>query len=259
MILLGAGAILALAFQTWDRPTGAVERSAAVAPGDTASPQPDGETAESKTAATLETVVETNTRILAQLEQLDSRLSNLETERTQQEELRAEKERERAMLNKAKSNPKLIARYNEVREQSREQRSAKLDEQFDAEPVDYAWARETEAGLKQAVDERIGERAILEEVKCRSSMCKMVLDLPSVVDGSIDSMEIAALEIDLVSGMSSGGNGPIQAHHWFEDDGLGGLRYVSFVGRPGHGLPPPEDPFEGMDIEEAIDFLESEP
>jgi len=259
MILLGAGAILALAFQAWDRPPGAVERSAARAVGDTASRQHDGETAESEAAATLEAVVKTNTRILAQLEQLDSRLSNLETERTQQEDLRAEQEREREMLKKAKSNPKLIARYNEIRQQSREQRSEKLGEQFNAEPVDYAWAEETESSLKQTIDDRVGERAILEDVKCRSSMCKMVLALPSAADGNIDPMELAALEIDLVSGLSSSGGGAIQAHHRLEDDGLGGLRYVSYVARPGRRLPPPEDPFEGMDIEEAIDFLETEP
>lgn len=259
MLLLGAGAILALAFQFWEGATGRVDQATAVTAENIAL-QPTGQEAgQVGSTATLEAVVESNARILAQLERLDARLSDLENEKAEQEKVLAERDRERAMLQKAKSNPRLIARYNEVQEQSRQQRSAKLGERFEAEPVDYAWAEEVESSLRQTVDEKIGERAILEDVSCRSSMCKMVLDLPSPANETMDSMELMALEIDLLSGLSSGGNGAIQAHNWIEGDGLGGLRYVTYAARPGHKLPPPEDPFEGMDIEEAIDFLESDP
>lgn len=259
IILLGAGAILALAFQSWDRsPARGGEQVARSGPN-IVSELNQEETEAADPTATLEAVVESNARILAQLERMDARLTNLETEKTEQEDVLADRERQQAMLQKAKSNPELIARYNEVQQRSREQRRSKLGERFEAEPVDYAWAEEVESDMKQTVEERIGERAVLEDVSCRSSMCKMVLDLPSAVDGPIESMELMELEIDLLSGLSSGDNGPIQAHHWLEDDGFGGLRYVTFAARPGHNLPPPDDPFQGMDIEEAIDFLESEP
>ena len=259
IMLLGAGAILALGLQSWNRFSGQGDAQAAASTGNTTSQGAMEEAAAVNSAEALEAVTESNAQILDKLEQMDARLIHLENKKAEEEDMLAKREREREMLQKAKSNPKLIARYNEVQQESREKRRSLIGEQFEAEPIDYAWSEATESSLKKAVDERIGERAILEDVSCRSSMCKVVLDLPSATNGSIDSMELMELEIDLLSGLSSGGNGPIQAHNWMEDDGLGGLRYVTFAARTGHNLPPPELPFAGMDVEEAIDFLESEP
>lgn len=259
MLVLGAGAILVLALQSRDSSPGRDQAESSAGERRVSQAVVEEEAASAQSTAMLEQILESNARIVSKLERLDARLTDLESDKAEEEDLLAERERQREMLKKAKSDPKLIARYNEVQQASREQRRSKIGERFEAEPIDHAWAEEVESTLKTTFEERIGDRAILEDVSCRSSMCKMVLDLPSAADGRIDSMELAELEIDLLSGLSSGSNGPIQAHHWVEDDGLGGLRYVTFAARPGRSLPPPDDPFQGMDIEEAIDFLETEP
>lgn len=259
MMILGAGAILVLALQSRDSSIGHDRAESDTANRGITGTVAEETAGEASSAAMLEQIMASNARIVAQLERMDTRLTDLESDKAEEEDLLAERERQREMLKKAKSDPKLIARYNEVQQASREKRRSKIGERFEAEPIDHAWAEEAESTLTTTFDERVGDRAILEDVTCRSSMCKMVLDLPSAANGRIDSMELAELEIDLLSGLASGSNGPIQAHHWLEDDGLGGLRYVTFAARPGRSLPPADDPFRGMDIEEAIDFLEKEP
>lgn len=254
--IVGAGTVFVLALNTFDR-TGTASQSE---PSDFQT-NTDSEIAgrdQGEASEILAAVIESNQRVLQRLDSLDDRLTQLERERILSEEREKEAQEQRDLLNRAKQNPKLVAGYMDQMKKAREQRGEIIEEGFEAEPVDRSWAKATEDQLLDSFAKNLESKATLNNIECRSSMCRVELGLPGMAGQPIDSANFMELELQLLGQMASAESGAVQAHHWFEDDGIGGLRYITYASRSGHGLPSSPGPFSGMTVEEAIEFLESQ-
>jgi len=255
--IVGAGTVFVLALNTLDRVEVAPVNQATVSQDDNTDSTAGNQEA-NETSEILAAVLESNEQVLARLDSLDARLNHLERDRTLEEERQTEMQERRELLSRAKQNPKLVAGYMDQMKKAREQRGEIIEKRFETEPVDRGWAKTTEEQLLDSFAKNLESKASLNNVECRSSMCRVELGLANASAQPMDSANFMELELQLLGEMASAESGPIQAHHWFEDDGVGGLRYITYASRGGNGLPNSPSPFSGMTVEEAIEFLESQ-
>jgi hypothetical protein len=199
-----------------------------------------------------------NEQVLAQLDRLDQRLSTLEMERDEKANESYQKQKAKAALARASKDPKLVAKFNQTLASSRDKHYQTISDNFETEPVDSEWAEATKERVLSGFDQSNEINAWLDEVTCRTSLCRIVLDIPSSAAILEQPGGLMNLEVDLMSKLSSG-DGAIQSFTRTEPDGLGGMRYITYAARSGYDLPPASSPFEGMTIEESIEYLKNEP